>query len=87
MYLESLIFSWIRPNMDTNNKKKDFKINIIKHILSLSILLIALIVSWDCNSEIRGCLKYLNLLIAGMFNSLYLVFYFVYRILLGNKCY
>ena len=87
MYLENLIYSWIRPNMDENNKKKNFKIDIVRHILSFLILIIALIVSWDCNTEVTGALKYLYLLIAGMFNSVYLVFYFIYRIILGNKCY
>ena len=86
MYLENLIYSWIRPNMDENNKK-NFKIDIVRHILSFLILIIALIVSWDCNTEVTGALKYLYLLIAGMFNSVYLVFYFIYRIILGNKCY
>lgn len=86
MYLESLIFSWIRPNMDNDNKK-NIKIDLIRHTLSVILLIIALIVSWDCNSEVSGLLKYLNLLIAGMFNSIYIVFYFIYRIILGNKCY
>jgi uncharacterized membrane-anchored protein len=72
--------------MDENNKK-NFTIDIVRHILSFIILVIALIVSWDCNTEVTGVLKYLYLLIAGMFNSLYLVFYFIYRIILGNKCY
>jgi hypothetical protein len=85
MYLENLIYSWIRPNMDDSNK--NMKFDIVRHILSFIILIIALIVSWDCNTEVTGALKYLYLLIAGMFNSLYLVFYFIYRIILGNKCY
>ena len=85
MYLENLIYSWIRPNMDDTNN--NMKIDIVRHILSFIILVIALIVSWDCNTEVVGVLKYLYLLIAGMFNSLYLVFYFIYRIILGNKCY
>jgi hypothetical protein len=86
MYLENLIYSWIRPNMDENNKK-NFTIDIVRHILSFIILVIALIVSWDCNTEVTGLLKYIYLLIAGMFNSIYLVFYLIYRIILGNKCY
>jgi hypothetical protein len=51
MYLENLIYSWIRPNMDENNKK-NFTIDIVRHILSFIILVIALIVSWDCNTEV-----------------------------------
>jgi uncharacterized membrane-anchored protein len=85
MYLENLIYSWIRPNMDTPNN--NMKIEMSRQILSVIIFIIALIVSWDCNKEVTGVLKYLYLLIAGMFNSLYLVFYFIYRIILGNKCY
>lgn len=86
MYLENLIYSWIRPNMD-ETINTNMKINIAQNILSFIILIIALAVSWDCNTEVTGALKYLYLLIAGMFNSLYLVFYFIYRIILGNKCY
>ena len=86
MYLENLIYSWIRPNMDKNNKV-NFKIEIVRHTISVIILIIALIVSWDCNKEVVGILKYLYLLIAGMFNSIYLVFYMIYRIILGNACY
>jgi|688.fasta_scaffold799488_2 hypothetical protein len=86
MYLENLIYSWIRPNMDKNNKV-NFKIEIVRHTISFIILVIALIVSWDCNKEVVGILKYIYLLIAGMFNSIYLIFYMIYRIILGNACY
>ena len=86
MYLENLIYSWIRPDMDKNNKV-NFKIEIVRHTISFIILVIALIVSWDCNTEVVGILKYIYLLIAGMFNSIYLIFYMIYRIILGNACY
>ena len=86
MYLENLIYSWIRPDMDKNNKV-NFKIEIVRHTISFIILVIALIVSWDCNTEVAGILKYIYLLIAGMFNSIYLIFYMIYRIILGNACY
>ena len=86
MYLENLIYSWIRPNMEEINKK-NFKIDLVRHILSFLIFIIAIAVSFDCNTEVEGILKYIYLLIAGMFNSIYLIFYFIYRIILGNKCY
>jgi hypothetical protein len=87
MLLESIIFDWIRPEMQPELNKKNNKYYYLKLFLSVIILFIALVVSWDCNLEVEGVYKVLNLIVAGMFSSVYLVFYMFYRIILNNPCY
>jgi succinate dehydrogenase hydrophobic anchor subunit len=92
MFLERQIYNWVRPDMESfedPNGKKDEKsaAKIVNIVLYILIFIIAIIVSWDCNKEVSGILKFIYVIIAGMFNTFYLIFYMVYRLWLGNKCY
>jgi hypothetical protein len=87
MYLETKILEWVRPDGQPELNQKSQKYIIIKAIICVAILTIALLVSWDCNSEVTGALKIVNLIVSGLFSSFYLVFYLIYRIILNNPCY
>ena len=89
MYIEKLIYDYIRPSAkpeeDVKGPRLVAKVSML--MLDLVILVIALLVSWDCNSKITGFIKFINILYAALFPSVYLTFYLVYRIILGNACY
>ena len=89
MFIEKLIYNYIRPSNkpeeDIKGPRLMAKVGMI--FLDVVILIIALVVSWDCNSKITGFIKFINILYAALFPSVYLTFYLVYRIILGNACY
>ena len=89
MFFESAIYNLIRPkSQNVKESKSTFSfMNILLYFLYLIIFIIALMVAWDCNKETKGVCKYIMVWIAGMFDSIYLLFYLIYRIILGNKCY
>jgi len=87
MFLESYIYECIRPSTETLEGVNYKKINIIRYVLYFFTFIIAILVAWDCNKQVTGLMKFINIIIAGMFSSIYLVFYMVYRLWLGNKCY
>jgi len=92
MILERLVVEQIRPSntvesLETEEKGKDLVARVSMRAIDVLILLVALVVSWDCNSKISGPMKLIYILYAIMFPSLYLTFYLVYRIILGNPCY
>lgn len=92
MVIENFIYNLVRPKSGQTSKKKsvskiDTFLKYLTYILYIAIFFIALAVSWDCNKETKGICKYIMVIIAGMFDSVYLLYYLIYRILLGNKCY
>jgi len=89
MYIEKLIYEYIRPSNKPVEEVKGPKLvaKVSMLLLDVVILIIALLVSWDCNSQISGIIKFINILYAALFPSVYLVFYLFYRIILGNACY
>ena len=89
MFLEKIIFNYIRPSAVPQEEVKGSRLaaKVIMVFIDVVILMIALVVSLDCNSKMEGPIKYINILYAAMFPSVYLVFYLVYRIILGNACY
>ena len=89
MYIEKLIYNYIRPSNKPEEEVKGPRLvaKVSMLLLDVVILIIALVVSWDCNSKITGFIKFINVLYAALFPSVYLVFYLFYRIILGNACY
>lgn len=92
MIVERLIVEQLRPSttvetLEGEDKGKRLAIKVSNRAVDVIIMLIALIVSWDCNSKISGPMKYIYLAYAIMFPTVYLTFYMIYRIILGNPCY
>ena len=89
MFIEKKILNFIRPNnqIEDPTKDKNIPLRVIMYLMDVAIFIIALFVSWDCNSKVEGFTKFIFIIYAGLFPSVYLSFYLVYRILLGNACY
>ena len=65
-----------------NPKLKVYLLILIK-VISTSI---AVYLAWDCNRTSKKWIKYIIMILAGLFSDFYILFYFVYRILLKNPC-
>jgi hypothetical protein len=89
MFIEKKILNIIRPNYNANDpsKGKNSLIQVLMYLIDVAIFIIALVVAWDCNSKVEGFTKFIFIIYAGLFPSVYLSFYLVYRIILGNACY
>ena len=81
MFVEKLILNLIRPTttVQPTEDKNDVRIS--------PIFIIAIVVSWDCNSKTTGVVKFIFILYAALFPTTYLSFYLIYRIILKNPCY
>jgi len=89
MFIEKKILHIIRPDYNGNDptKGQNSLIQVLMYLIDVAIFIIALVVAWDCNSKVVGFTKFIFILYAGLFPSVYLSFYLVYRIVLGNACY
>lgn len=89
MFIEKKILNLIRPNNNIEDpiKGKNNLFQVLMYLIDVAIFIIALVVAWDCNSKVAGFTKFIFILYAGLFPSVYLSFYLVYRIVLGNACY
>lgn len=56
-------------------------------IIKITISLIALCLSWNCTYEENIVVRIILGLVAFLFSELYIVYYTVYRVFMGNKCY
>ena len=83
--LDLLINTKKIPHKD-NKVKKNNKFLLILTILKILFILIAIYLSWDCNSNENIFIRLLYASTAGLFSGIYILFYSIYRILLGNKC-
>ena len=92
MFVEKLILNLIRPTTtvqpteDKNNVSK-IAAKVIMTLVDIAMLIIAIVVSWDCNSKTTGVVKFIFILYAALFPTTYLSFYLIYRIILKNPCY
>ena len=64
------------------NKLKLYAIVTIKVVLSI----IALGLTWDCNKNNNVFLKIIFAFMAIVFSEIYILYYAIYRICMGNKC-
>ena len=56
-------------------------------ILGIALIFLAVYLSWNCTYKESLGVRILYALVAGIFDYIYLIYYFIYRVLLGNKCY
>ena len=79
-------------NYNNDNNNDDDKTNNMKHkkkinmIIGLFITFIAMYLAYDCNKNESLGMQIFYILIAGLFSGLYLLYYLVVRVFLGNKC-
>jgi len=57
-------------------------------IMSIIVVIAAAYLSWRCNTEAGTAttMKVLFAILSGVFGHMYLAFYVIYRLVLGNKC-
>jgi hypothetical protein len=71
---------------DTFNKRKNNTLLIIC-MIKLILACIAFSLCWDCNSREHIIQRIFATLIAVIFSPFYIVYYSIYRVVMGNKCY
>tara|TARA_B110000971_G_scaffold74459_1_gene76399 strand:- start:2328 stop:2591 length:264 start_codon:yes stop_codon:yes gene_type:complete len=62
---------------------KLYSTGIIRIILSV----IAIYLSWDCNKNSGIFMKIILAIVAFLFSEIYILYYAVYRVFMGNSCY
>jgi len=55
-------------------------------IISLLLSLYAAYLAWECSRFETPIMRFLYTVIAFLLGGLYLIYYFVYRYLMGNRC-
>jgi len=65
---------------------KDYLTFTVVMIVKITLLLLAGYLAWECNKNEGFCMQFFSTLIAMLFSSIYLIYYFVYRVLLNNSC-
>lgn len=56
-------------------------------LLRLMVSIIAAYLCWKCNAKEGIFIKMLVSFIALMFSEIYILYYVIYRVFMGNKCY
>ena len=56
-------------------------------IIKIAISIIAMYLVWDCSSQDNIILRVIYTLIAALSAEFYIIYYAIYRVFLGNKCY
>jgi len=76
-------------NIDTNQNKKSqwhwLKIMIVC-IIKLILGIIAVYLSWTCNVKTNIILRIIIAIVSLLFSELYIFYYGIYRVFMGNKC-
>lgn len=74
----------IKPrNMDMRTNPLS---SIIIVVISVVISLTAGILSWKCNGHQNTFVRLLLFSVAFSFSEIYLVYYLIYRVMMGNSC-
>jgi len=58
----------------------------IAMLIQIAIGVFAAYLSWQCNSMQNTFARVMYAIISYLFSGIYLIYYFVYRKLMGNKC-
>lgn len=74
-------------NIETEFEKRRNNTILIACIIKLILACIAFSLCWDCNSRESTSTKILTSLIAVVLSPFYIVYYSIYRIIMGNRCY
>ncbi len=75
------------PNNENNqNKVCWWKISTISacHII---ISIVALILSWECNQTMAMPLRIITTIVSTIFSEIYVLYYSIYHVFMGAKCY
>lgn len=74
-------------NIDEDNSTYQ-RLKIISiFFIRLILMIIAGYLSLNCNQNINIILRILFMIVSVMFSELYILYYTIYRIILGNKCF
>ena len=83
----------IQPIMPTdtdafeNNSDFSFKLKLYSLlILKIFISCIAIYLSWQCNQSVNIFLKIIYGIFTAIFSEIYIIYYGIYRLYMGNKC-
>ena len=97
MYLqERFSVQNIESNKADKHKNDEFNVNKNpSHWLQVSIIciikvlisLIAMVLAWNCSAKENILLRVIITIISGIFGEFYILYYSIYRVYLGNKCY
>jgi hypothetical protein len=60
---------------------------VVGGILRVILMILVGVIAWRCNIQESLIIRILITLFASIFCELYLVFYTIYRVILGNSCY
>ena len=72
----------------SNNPEKMHWIKVYTTItIKLVLSLIAVYLAWDCNKNSSIVLRIIVSIIALVFSEIYILYYAIYRVFMGNKCY
>jgi membrane protein YdbS with pleckstrin-like domain len=80
--------------MDSNNQIEEYENKGPVHwtqvyiicALHLVLSVIAARLAWNCSQNLSTIVRLFNTLISSLFSELYILYYAVYRIFMGNKC-
>jgi hypothetical protein len=92
-----LLETFAIQNLYNEKKKKEQPLQVSRkntNIKLISVIVLGIFVSfisgslsWKCNKNATPIIRSINLLVSLLFSSLYIIYYFLYRILLGVPCY
>ena len=74
-------------NIETAFQKRRNNIILIACLIKIILACIAFSLCWECNSREQLPTKILTTLIAVVLSPFYIIYYSIYRIIMGNKCY
>lgn len=60
--------------------------NLLSFVASMIFMILAGYLCWKCNVGEDRLLRILYTILAVIFNGFYLIYYFIYRVLMGNAC-
>ena len=52
----------------------------------IALMLVAFVLAWRCNSSVNFLFRIFIALLASLFSEIYVIYFFLYRTLLGYKC-
>ena len=56
-------------------------------VIKIVVSLISVSLAWTCNKNSGAVLKFIITIIAALCPEIYILYYAVYRVFMGNKCY
>ena len=60
--------------------------NYLAYTINLAIIIGAAYLAWFCNDGETMPMRILYTVLAGLFSGLYLIYYLIYRVAMGNSC-